>query len=237
MKNCLHTTTHGETTKEYLMKDFSLNPGRISSLQYGCEIRNPDISKNEARHKIGLMDEKRKIALFFGVFRKDKGLIQVIQNLKRINEDIVLLIAGSEGNISLSTIEESIQKEGIGNRVHTRFKYFDEDEIKYYFYASDLVLIPHTGDHLAFSGPLSLAVEYCRPVVASNIGEIGAFVSRYSIGMTFSPDNWDDFVGITNKIYKELKSYPELHFLGVQERVSWEEMGKQIYSIYVIHSK
>ncbi len=232
LKNCLHTTTHGETTRELLCKDFSLHPARISALQYGCEIRIPEMTKEEARKEIGLVNEKRKIALFFGVFRSDKGLIQVIQNLKKINKDIVLLIAGSEGNITFETVANAIQNEGVGERTHTKFQYFDEEEIKLYYYAADFVLIPHTGDHLAFSGPLSLAVEYCRPVVASNVGEIGTFVSRNKIGMTFLPDDWNDFTKITNTFYKQISAYKEAHFLSVQKDNSWDEMGRQIDLIY-----
>lgn len=232
LKNCLHTTAHGDTIRELLMKDFSLNPNRISPLQYGCEMRIPDKSKKEARAEIGLGGEKRKIALFFGVLRSDKGLIQVIQSLKRINTDIVLLIAGSEGNITYANVEDSILKEEVGDRVYTEFKYFDEEEIKNYYYASDFVLIPHKGEHLAFSGPLSLAVEYCRPVIASNVGEIGAFVLRNEIGMTFQSDNWDDFIETTNKFYYQLSDYKESFFLDVQRKNSWEEMGKQIEIIY-----
>lgn len=232
LKNCLHGTAHGNTIREFLIEDFSLDPCRISALQYGCEIKIPDISQMNARNQIGLKNERRKIALFFGVFRSDKGLIQVIENFHGINSNIMLLIAGSEGDIAFSAVEESIKKAGIGARTHTTFKYFDEDEIKDYYYASDFVLIPHKGEHLAFSGPLSLAVEFCRPVVASNVGEIGRFVKDNNIGMTFSPDNWEDFIETTNRFYNQISNYDESHFLDVQRKNSWEEMGRQIELIY-----
>jgi glycosyltransferase involved in cell wall biosynthesis len=235
LRNCMHSTTHGEATRKLLMNDFSLAPERISSLQYGCEIKIPEISKMDARKEIGLISEKRKIALFFGVFRIDKGLFEVIRSIKNLNKDIVLLIAGSEGNISFSNVSDSIQKEGVENQIHTIFKYFEEDEIKYYYYASDFVLIPHKGEHLAFSGPLSLAVEYCRPVIASDVGEIGTFVRDNKIGVTFRPDDWEDFIQTT--FYNRLSDYDESLFLNVQKKNSWDEMGKQINLIYALHLK
>jgi glycosyltransferase involved in cell wall biosynthesis len=237
LHKCMHTTTHGEATRTLLIKDFSLPPERISSLQYGCDIKIPELSKTDARKEIGLALEKRKIALFFGVFRSDKGLIELINCINKLNNDILVLIAGSEGNISFNNIRESIRKGGVANQVHTEFKYFDEDEIKYYYYAADFILIPHKGEHLAFSGPLSLAVEYCRPVVASDVGEIGSFVRKNKIGMTFKPDNWDDFIQTANEFYSQLSKYQESHFLNIQKRNSWEEMGKQIDLIYAKHSK
>jgi glycosyltransferase involved in cell wall biosynthesis len=232
LQHCLHGTTHGITIRDLLIKDLSLKPDRISALQYGSEVKEPDMSKLEAREKIGLKNEKRIIALFFGVFRSDKGLIEVIRKLKELNKDILLLIAGSEGNISYNQVVDAIHKTGVENQTHTIFKYFDEDEIKYYYYASDFVLIPHKGEHLAFSGPLSLAVEYCRPVIASNVGEIGTFVRDNQIGATFKSDDWDDFIKITNDFYKQLSDYDESHFLDVQKKNSWDEMGRQINLIY-----
>ena len=125
-----------------------------------------------------------------------------------------------------------INEEGIGERVYTVLNYIEEERIGEYFTACDFVLIPHKGDHLAFSGPLSLAVEYSRPVVASNIGEIGSFVNKNGIGDLFMVDDWNDFIKVINSFIHKLDRYDESRFIAVQRENSWSQMAERITNIY-----
>ncbi len=163
---------------------------------------------------------------------EDKGLLEVLRSFKNISHDIILIIAGGEGDIKKETVYDMIQSEKINNRVHTFIRYFAEEEIMYYFYASDFVLVPHKGNHLAFSGPLSLAVEHCRPVIASDIGEIGSFVKNNDIGTLFLHDNWDDFADVTNRFKDSFDRYNTELFLEVQRANSWEDMSIRINNVY-----
>lgn len=227
-----HITTHGAVIRELLIKDINVSPAKITSVEYGCNVKLPEMSKEEARKLIGLSGEERKIALFFGVMRRDKGLLEVLRSFSQISEEVLLLIAGGEGDISRETVLRVIDEEGINDRVYPVLNYIDEERIGEYFTASDFVLIPHKGDHLAFSGPLSLAVEYCRPVVASNIGEIGNFVERNSIGDLFMVDDWEDFIRITNGFLFKVSTFEVSQFCTIQKENSWPQMARRITGIY-----
>jgi len=223
---------HGELIKDLLIKNLSVNSTNITSIQYGCNIKPPILTREHARKHLNLNIKNKIVALFFGVIRSDKGLIEILENFNKVSNDIILLIAGSEGDIKKSTVEHTIKTENIEDRVIQIIRYLEEDEIQYCFYASDFVLIPHKGNHLAFSGPLSIAVEHCRPVLASDIGEIGSFVKNNKIGALFKHDNWDNFVSVLNDSRFNFSEFDEKVFSNIQDQNSWENMAWCINNVY-----
>lgn len=231
-KHAAHITTHGNIIRSIIIKDLGVSPSHVTALNYGCDVHEIGLSKTDARVHLGINVKNRIVALFFGVLRSDKGLLEVLRNFNRISSEVMLLIVGGEGDIKYKTVTQAIKKFGLDDRVLTVFKYIEEEEVKYYFYASDFVLIPHKGDHIAFSGPLSLAVEYCRPVIASNIGEIGAFVNKNMVGFLFDHDNWDSFVHVVNNNINNIHAFKSQQFHCIQRNNSWRNMADQISLIY-----
>jgi hypothetical protein len=91
------------------------------------------------------------------------------------------------------------------------------------------ISITHKSYHVAFSGPLSLAVEYQRPVIATNSGELGQFVKKYNIGNSYESDNWKSLIEVTNAFcHTNNRTY---NFKLALEENSWENMTNKILSI------
>ena len=233
MKYSRFTTVHGDYLRKDLIKSFSIKryQDKIIAINYGCNIKPEKMTQKEARDILKLPKNKI-IGLFFGVFRYDKGLLELIEALDKIDDNVTLLIAGSEGDIKIDTVNELISKKKLPDRVIIHNKYLAEEEIEIYYYASDFVFITHLRHHIAFSGPLSLAVEHCRPVVGSDVGQIGEFVWRNQLGVLFKHDDWNDFVLKTNQLTKQLTTFPVSDFAQIQYKNSWEKMSNSIFNLY-----
>ena len=111
-------------------------------------------------------------------------------------------------------------------------RYIKEEDIASYFYLSDFVFLTHTKSHIGFSGPLSLAVEHERPVIASNIGAIGYFIKENKNGCLFQSDDWNDFIKVTNEFINQLNYWKSFDFRKIQLKNSWKIMASQMCTLY-----
>jgi len=231
-----YSSVHGEILKKELMRTLKISvkcEHKIVSIPYGLNKKNKFISKDEAISQLALeIDSKNKIGLFFGVLREDKGLIELLEVMKNINPEVILVIAGSEGDIKISRIIEKINEEGINHRVVHQIKYLSDYELELYYSACDFVFVPHKKYHIAFSGPLSLAVEFHKPVVASNVGQIGYFVNKYEIGELFDCDNYETLADATNSLVKRLNNNNMFSFEKCVDENTWEAMAQRIEKLY-----
>ena len=89
------------------------------------------------------------------------------KNFKHIDSSVTLLIAGALWDIKEEEVLELAGKPEIKDRVILHFKYIEEEDIPLYYSVADFVFLPHKKSTYAFSGPLSLSVQYQRPVICS----------------------------------------------------------------------
>ncbi len=156
------------------------------------------LEKLEARKKLGVTHEGL-VLLFFGMIRKDKGIENMFDALQKLdNVDFHLVMAGFPADYSKEQIESMVIKRGLGNKVTLKLEYVSEDDIPVYFSAADVSIMPYSKIYTGGSGPLSKQIgTYSKPVIASNVSEMGRLVSAYDFGLLSSPD---DPVSLAEKI-------------------------------------
>jgi glycosyltransferase involved in cell wall biosynthesis len=231
--NSFAVTVHGEVLRKELIGTLSVRTGfeKIFWIPYGCS-NFEERDKIDSRKKLELKHDGYYV-LFFGVLREDKGILEVLRNVDRLNAEINLIVAGSEVDIKIQDIRNLMAGARSGNRIIADIRYLPEEDVRLYYSASDLVIVPHKSYHIAFSGPLSLAVENHRPVLASDKGEIGNFVRKYGIGETFRSEDWDDFIRLMNGMYEKYrKGRFGYGFEKCIQENSWESMAQRISGIY-----
>ena len=113
--------------------------------------------------------------LFFGFVREYKGLTYLIQALPNILKaiDARLVIAGEfweDKNLHL----EMIKKLDLGNKATIIDRYIPNEEMPYFFFAADIVVLPYTS--VTGSGMVQLAFGFQKPVVVSNVGALSEVV-------------------------------------------------------------
>jgi len=147
------------------------------------------ILKNDACQKLNIHNTFN--ILFFGLIRSYKGLdiaLEAMNGLLKENKKFHFIIAGEcyENENKYLDIINNYNLEGY---VTWHNKYIDEDKIHLYFSASDLVLLPYK--KTTQSGVISIAYNFDKPVVTSNLVGLREYVDpKYNY--LFNPGNFND---------------------------------------------
>ncbi len=157
-------------TPHPLFDNFGADPGRVDSLK-----------------KLGL-DERFRYMLFFGLIREYKGLDLLLKAFaaarSRKEKQVKLVIAGEfyenrEKYLKLIT-EASLQDDVI---IIDRF--IDNEEVRYIFGASDLVVQPYKS--ATQSGVTQIAYHFNKPMIVTNVGGLQEMVPDGLCGFVVEP--------------------------------------------------
>jgi glycosyltransferase involved in cell wall biosynthesis len=145
-----------------------------------------EIPKSVARAKIGVNDER--IILFFGFVRKYKGLKYLLEAMPEIlkNIKVRLLIAGEFWNDKDDYLK-LVKDLEIENNVTIIDKYMLNEEIPFYFYGSDIVVLPYTS--VTGSALVQMAYGFNKPVIVTNIGSLSEIVIDKKTGFLIPPES------------------------------------------------
>ncbi|HQQ95516.1 MAG TPA: glycosyltransferase [Bacteroidia bacterium] len=145
------------------------------------------VSKEEARIKLGLNAHDR-IVLFFGLVRHYKGLDILLKALA--SEDlkkagIKVLVAG-EFYETPESYTSLINELGLSDRVILHNRFIANEDVRYYFCASDLVA--QTYRDATNSGVSMVAYYYDKPMLVSNVGGLKEIVPDGHCGYVVDPE-------------------------------------------------
>jgi D-inositol-3-phosphate glycosyltransferase len=126
-------------------------------------------SKDQAKKALGL--KGKKVILFFGQIRPNKGLKHLIKAFPLIlkeHKDAMLYIST---DLHLSTPElneylRRLERSGVSEKIKLVKDYIPSDEVERVFKAADVVALPYT--QVSQSGVLNLALAFKKPVVVSD---------------------------------------------------------------------
>ncbi len=153
------------------------------------------INKNLSKEKLNLCKDSIYI-LFFGLIREYKGLDILIKSMSKIIEEknkVKLLIVG-ENYKSIKNYEKIIERKKLSNNIFFKNKFIDENEIKYWFCCSDLVIQPYK--KASQSGISSLSFQFEIPTVTTNIKGLSEYIIDNQDGFISEPNHKD----LSNKI-------------------------------------
>lgn len=190
------------------------------------------IPREKAKEKLRIREENT--LLFFGFVREYKGLTYLIQAMPEIlnHIDARLLIAGEFWE-DKSHYLKLIHSLDIDKKVTIVDRYIPNEEIPYFFYASDIVILPYTS--VTGSGLVQLAFGFGKPVVVSRVGALSEVVCDKKTGFLVPPKNPDEIAlavveyfsksdreTMVERIAKERKKFSWDHLVG-----TIESLGKQ----------
>lgn len=185
-----------------------------------CLLKHPvynhfgkKITREEAAASLGL-DSTKKILLFFGLIRNYKGLDLLLQAFSNLNNEFSLVIAGEvygKENSYTDLIAKSKNK-----NIHFVNRFIDEQDVKLYFSAADLCILPYKS--ATQSGIQALANSFCLPVLISNVGGLAEDIIDDKNGFILNDLNP---LTIQNKIEV---IFEEKKFIQVQENLTRENI-------------
>jgi D-inositol-3-phosphate glycosyltransferase len=144
------------------------------------------VPTGEARRALGLPPDV-PILLFFGYVRPYKGLgllLEAVAAASRALPDLLLLVAG-EFYEDERPYREAVDRLGLGDRVRFYPEYIPNEQVRLFFSAADLVVLPYL--EATQSGVGLIAMQLERPVLATAVGGLPEFVRDGETGLLVPP--------------------------------------------------
>ena len=137
------------------------------------------LTREEAAKLLGT-DPSAKTILFFGLIRDYKGLDILLEAFRELPEDYQLIVAG-EPYGSFEKYRSLIDSLPGKDRVHLFLNYVRDSEVKRYFSAADLVVLPYRS--ATQSGISSVAYHFGVPMVVTDVGGLKESIGDRGTGI------------------------------------------------------
>jgi D-inositol-3-phosphate glycosyltransferase len=190
----------------------------------------PPIDKSEARRFLKL-PENEKLILFFGFIRDYKGLDVLLQAMSLLKDDkgIKLIVAGEYYSNS-GKYADVIDKLGLKNQLYLFTDFIPTSEVKYYFSACDVVILPYRD--ATQSGIVQIAMNFHKPVIATNVGGLAEVISNNSTGFIVEKENPQKLADAIRKFYnEEMEVQFVTNIKKETEKYSWNNFVEGIYDL------
>jgi glycosyltransferase involved in cell wall biosynthesis len=174
--------------------------------------------------------------VFFGLIRTYKGIDLLLRALPEIAHHVPearLIIAGDPID-PIGPFRALAEHLGVADRVEWRLTFHSETEIDALMAESDLVVLPYRRRADA-SGVLASALGRGRPVVASDVGNLGETVEEFGAGEVVPPDDVGALAAACLRLLTDADARERAieGTLAAREALTWEasaELHEQVYA-------
>jgi glycosyltransferase involved in cell wall biosynthesis len=204
-------------------------PGKPASLiphpiydNYGAPV-----SKSVAREALKLQQDKKYI-LFFGFIRKYKGLDLLLQAMadQRMKDLNVHLVVAGEFYGDASPIMNLLEELRLGDSVLMHTDFIDNDAVKNYFCAADLVVQPYKS--ATQSGISQIAYHFEKPMVVTRVGGLVEMVPDNIVGFQCEPEPADIARAIARYYTDNREADMTAAVHREKKQYSWERLAAEI---------
>lgn len=182
------------------------------------------ISAQEARESLNLSKEKRTL-LFFGLIRDYKGLDLLIKATSHLDDTYQLLIAG-ECYGDFDPYQQLIDKSPIRQNIHVYQEYVSDERVGAFFSASDVLILPYKS--ATQSGVLSIAYHFLTPIIATNVGGLGAPITENRIGLVVDELTPEALAEAIRSYFEEDSVMYRTNLQKVRDRLSWQSYSSKL---------
>jgi len=137
------------------------------------------MGRDEAEEALGLEKEKKTL-LFFGLIREYKGLDILLKAFDLLPEEYQLIVAG-EPYGSFEKYEKIIKCSRNKGRIHLFTDYVPDRDVKLYFSASDVTVLPYRS--ATQSGISSISYHFEVPMIVTDVGGLKETIEERGTGL------------------------------------------------------
>lgn len=184
------------------------------------------LPREEAEDVLGLRHGYRNI-LFFGLIREYKGLDILIKAFDKLGDGYQLIIAG-EPYGSFGPYAELIDRSPGKDRIHVFPEYVRDSEVKKYFSASDVTVLPYRS--ATQSGVSSVSYHFEVPMIVTDTGGLKETIGDRGTGLVAGAADPDSIAEEIERFFgdKGLKQSCIDNIRKERERLSWSEFCREL---------
>lgn len=181
------------------------------------------VDKSKARFLLNI--NKQNVILFFGLIRDYKGLDILLEAMALIKNklDLALIVAG-EFYSDKDKYTSMISRLGLNDNIFLFDLFIPAQEVKNFFSAADAVILPYKD--ATQSGIVQVAMNFRKPVIASNVGGLGEVVLDGATGYVVGKENPE---ALAEAIFRFYNEHREAEFVANIER----EVDKYSWKTFV----
>lgn len=204
---------HSQENKNELIEKFGVSDDKISVIHHGTDTRFCEIPREKCLDRLKIKLDDRKIFLFFGLIREQKGLDLFIEAINLLNSKSSVCMGIIAGAMPRG---ESFEKynELIKNKDDfvCLIEYVDEEMVDYLFQAADAVVFPYKY-FSSQSGVFMQSIKYRKPIIATDVSSFRQYIEMYCIGKVTHQINSEslsncmlDFINLDSQDMERIKN-------------------------------
>jgi glycosyltransferase involved in cell wall biosynthesis len=194
------------------------------------DIFGESVSRQSAVHHLKL-DAGQNHLLFFGLIRPYKGLDLLLKAFasSRLDHLNLKLIVAGEFYDDREKYYDLAERFGIKEKILFADGFIPEEEVGYYFGASDLVVLPYLS--ATQSGVTQIAFHFNKPVVVTNVGGLKEIVTHGETGYVCEKDPDEIAAAVVDFFDSGRSDSFAANIRADKKRFSWEAMAKGIEAL------
>ena len=229
--------THNSFSKKIFDNYYTAPKHGVDIIPHGNYIPflNIQKDKNKSRDRLSI-PKNRTVLLFFGIIKKVKGLEVLLESLNKVvdkNPNLLLVIAGRTWQNDFSYYQEIIDKHSLSDFCLIHNKFIPHDDVKHYYAASDLVVLPYK--RIYQSGVLMMSLSYEKAVLVSDLEPLTDLIKDNDTGFVFKSGDHYSLSSKLNNILSDKDNLEHIRKRGLElmkKKYDWFEIGKQTKKSY-----
>ncbi len=229
--------THNIFSKNRIINQFSKIKEKTVVFPHGNYIPfiEPEEDQQKARVQLNIPREK-KVLLFFGMVKKEKGLEILLEALKHVvqeDKQVLLLIAGKIFDDDFSRYQEIIDKNKLSEYCILHTKFIIDEDVRMYYSAANLVVLPYKKVYQ--SGVLMMALSFKKAVLVSDLPPLLELVEHGKSAFVFKSEDVDSLANQIISISQNFDSTDVIAKNGydlIERFYNWDEIGRFSKSAY-----
>lgn len=216
--------THSEEERVRLLRLITRADVTVMSMPVFDMLAGEAITPQMAREHLGLALDA-PVLLFFGMIRPYKGLDDLLDALPMVKAalpDVKLVIAGEFWK-NRDRYLETIDRLNLRENIMLDSRYIPDEEVKWYFSAADVVILPYR--EITGSAVAKLALGFACPAIATDVGGLGVVVKDGLNGFLVPPHNPPALAEAITRFFQEnygeaMRSATVIH----RKTFSWQHL-------------
>ena len=186
----------------------------------------PKLPREEAERRLGL-DGGRRTLLFFGLIREYKGLDILLRAFDLLDGNYRLIVAG-EPYGSFDKYQRLIDGGRAPEDVHVFPEFIRDPEVKNFFSAADLTVLPYRS--ATQSGISSVSCHFEVPMVVTDTGGLRETVGARSTGIVCDECTPESVAGAIRRYFDDPALQERLRegIRAEKERLSWSRFAQDL---------